>query len=807
MTGSDDEHGNSAGGSTHSELSGSGGDIVQARDVHGDVHFHGSREPNDPTPRQLPSDVRGFVNRLAELARLDKLLAGNPEEPLVCGISVITGTAGVGKTSLALHWAHRVRDRFPDGQLYIDLRGYDPGDPVGPGQALDGFLRALGTVPARIPAEHADKAALFRSLLAERRMLVVLDNAATTAQVLPLLPGTAGCLVVVTSRSDLPGLAVRAGAKRLTLNVLSENESVTLLRTVTSDDRVADDAQELAELARLCGRLPLALRIAADRAVARPHVPLADLIADLRDESGLWDALGSGPESETDVRTVFAWSYRALPVEAANLFRVLSLHPGPEFGTAATAALADLPVRRARHLLDVLAGAHLIEQHAPDRYRFHDLLRAYALDQSAAAETPEARAAARRRVLLWYLLSMDAMQAVVRPMESHVPLQPDESPERIWTAAAPAAFATAEQATRWYALERVNVVTAVRAAATAGLDSLAWRLHITLRSIYMGENPFDDWLITGHAALAAARRVPDRAGEAEVLESLGMAYTQSGRLDEGAAHHRAALSIRRAIGDRFGEAMSLNGLGLLAFRQHDLATALSLLEQCRDLLHGLGDSMWETVVTVNIAEAYFRLDRLGEAQALIRSALVTYRRRGEQSGIGNALWLLSMTSRELGDLDEAVRAAREAVEIARNHGNHMWEGCWTLELGAVQRALGQQGDALTSYQRAVVLHREIGDRGREAQAWDGTGEVYRDLGRPGEAAAFHRAAVAAQRELGDRWLWACALAHLGDDLHRSDDADGARPCWIQARSLLAEFDDPKANRLRQRVSASLGPNR
>ncbi|MGF6888775.1 tetratricopeptide (TPR) repeat protein [Nocardia sp. GAS34] len=806
MTGADEDGGSSGDGSTHSELSGSGGDIVQARDVHGGVHFHAGsdrRGADDPTPRQLPADIRGFVNRLADLARLDRVLAGDPDEPLVCGVSVITGTAGVGKTSLALRWAHRVRDRFPSGQLYVDLRGYDAGAPLTPGQALDGFLRALGVTPARIPADEAGKAALFRSLLAERRMLVVLDNASTTAQVLPLLPGTSDCLAVVTSRSDLPGLAVRAGAKRLTLNVLSDNESVTLLRAATSDERVADDAEQLAELARLCGRLPLALRIAADRAASRPCVPLTDLIADLRDESKLWDALGSSPEHETDVRTVFAWLYRALPEEAATLFRLLSLHPGPEFGTAAATALADLSDRQARYLLDVLVGAHLIEQHAPDRFRFHDLLRAYALDQIHSTEPPEARTAPLRRILLWYLLGADAAQAHISPMEPHVAFDPDEAPERIWTTIMPVAFDNAERAVRWYDLERVNLVGAVRTAADAGLDRLAWRLHVVLRSIYMQENPFDDWLITGHVALAAARRARDRGGEAEVLESLGIAYTQSGSLAEGAEHHRAALAIRRETGDRFGAAMSLNGLGLLAFREHDLTGALAHLEQCRVVLHDLGDSMWEVLATVNIAEAYVRLGRQHEAAALLRPALAIFREREQSSRVGNALWLLSMAMRELDRPDEALLAAQEAVDIARNHGNHMWEGCWTMELGAVQRALGRYGEALESYQRAAALHRRIGDRGREAQSWDGAGEVYRELDRPDEAVAFHRLAVAAQRELGDRWLLASALEQLGTDMRHVGDAGSARSCLEEAQSILAEFDDPKAVRMRRRIAAVL----
>ncbi|MGX7827405.1 NB-ARC domain-containing protein [Actinokineospora sp. 24-640] len=259
------------------------------------------------------------MNRSDELGRLDRVLAGDASEPMVVAVTVIAGTAGVGKTSLALHWAHQVSDRFPDGQLYANLRGYDPGPRASPDQVLDSFLRALGVPAAELPADLDDRAALYRSLLAGRRTLIILDNAATVGQVRPLLPGTAGCLVLVTSRSHLSGLVFREGAHRVSLGVLTEAEAMSLLRTVIADYRADAESGELAELARLCARLPLALRVAAGRAVRRPRTPMAELIEDLRGESGLWDALSTDDEDEADaVRSVFAWSYRALPEDAAR---------------------------------------------------------------------------------------------------------------------------------------------------------------------------------------------------------------------------------------------------------------------------------------------------------------------------------------------------------------------------------------------------------------------------------------------------------------------------------------------------------
>ncbi|MFD7501731.1 AAA family ATPase [Streptomyces sp. NPDC059850] len=321
-------------------------------------------------PRQLPADVRGFVNRADELHRLDAILAERDGgDSVVVALCVVAGTAGAGKTSLALRWAHQVKAHFPDGQLYVNLRGYDPGEPVTAQEALHRFLTGLGVPANAVPTNTESAAGLFRSLLADRRILIVLDNAAAAAQVRPLLPGHSGCLVVVTSRGRLSGLSVRDGAHRITLGTLPELEAVALLRAVTSGYRPEDNAEKLAELARLCARLPLALRIAAERAACHPHMGLDELIADLRDESGLWEALSTGEEQDADaVRSVFAWSYRALSPDAARLFRLLGLHPGPEFGIEAVAALAGVSVRKARQGLDVLVGAHLLEHTGPDRF-------------------------------------------------------------------------------------------------------------------------------------------------------------------------------------------------------------------------------------------------------------------------------------------------------------------------------------------------------------------------------------------------------------------------------------------------------
>jgi tetratricopeptide (TPR) repeat protein len=783
-------------------VSGAPGDVVQARDVRGGVHFH-RFEPTvgvafTVIPAQLPGDVRGFINRQSELADLTRVVTGDPQEPLAAALTVITGTAGVGKTSLVLHWAHRVRQEFPDGQLYVNLRGYDPGAPATPEQVLDRFLRDLGVPASVIPVQVDDRASLYRSLLADRRMLVILDNAATVAQVRPLLPGTARCLVVVTSRSRLSGLVARDGAYRVGVDILQEDDAVALLGNVTARYRAHDQRHELVELARLCARLPLALRIAAERAASRPMMHLDELIADLRDESGLWDALSTDGEDDADaVRTVFAWSYRALPEPAARLFRLLGLHPGNDFGLPAATAPAGTDTRTVRQQLDILVGAHLLEQPAPGRYQFHELLRAYALDQVRHAEPPDTRTEALRRVLSWYLHTADAAAARIAPFDRY------QLTELVPADVHPLTFDGYEAALRWYQTEAANLVGATRAAAEADLHGVAWRLAAVLRGIYVHQNAFDDWLTTSRIGVDAATRDGNQAGLAEALESVGKACFQSRRLDEADNSHRAALAIRRDLGDRFGEAKSINALGLIGLRRRQLSAARSYFDRSRVIFRDLGERRWEALLQTNLAEALCDLQQPRVAAEILHEALAVFRDLDDRFGVGNALFQFSRAQRGLGDLTGARAAIDEALTIADDDDNPVWQAHWLVELGAVQRGAGQPAEALISYQQAASIQRRLGDRSREAFAIEGAGQAYEQLDRIDEAVDFYRAAVHAHRDLDDRWNLARSLAHLAGAIAQQDSPDQARPSWEQALPLLADFDDPEAEQLRQRITAAL----
>lgn len=779
-----------SGGDTRSELSGSAADVVQARDVAGGIHFH-RPAPAYPLPRQLPGDVAGFVDRQDELRGLDAASA-----PGAAALVVVVGAPGVGKTSLTLHWAHRVRERFPDGQLYVNLHGYGPGTPVTPRRALESLLTSLGIAQARIPQDEDDCAALYRSLLADRRMLILLDNVASVRQIRPLLPGTRDCLVLATSRSRLSGLVVRDGAYRMTLDLLSDADAVELLESVTRRQRSGDDPALLHELARLCARLPLALRIAGERAVSHPWMPLDGLLAELRNESMRWRALTAEEGDDTDaVRTVFASSYRALPEKAARLFRVLAMHPGTDIGTRAAAVLmAETRMEEVRRWLDVLVGAHLLEQHAPDRFQFHELLRSYAMDQGRQEDSSRERRDLSRRVLRWYLHTADAAQAWINPNEQHVALDPPGDDFD------PLAFDSYGEAAGWYEQERGNLVAATRTAAETGLHEVAWKLAIVLRALYMRFTPIEDWVTTAELGLQAARRARERSAEAELLESLGMAYAQAHQLDRSAEFHRAALDIRRELGDQAGVALSLNDLGLVYLRSHRLDEARQMFEDALTIHADQQDSVWIPVVAANLGEALGEMGRYAEAEERIRTALEAFRQRGDRGGEGNALRLLSMVRRRNGDPAGAVQAAERAVEISVEHRNTVWEGFWRLELGRAQRSADRLDDALAAFQRAAALQQQNGDRDREAQAWDEAGVVQLRQGHITDAITLHRRAASVFAALGDRWRQANALSHLAAAQRSEGNTTEANHSAQTALDLLTDFTDPPATELRQSLA-------
>lgn len=786
-------------GGTRNEVGGPAvtGSVVQTGEVRGGVHIHGGgTDRARPVPRQLPTDAGIFVNRQPELrtlTRMSKARTGTGEHAVV-----VTGSAGVGKTALVLHWAHRTRSQYPDGELYADLRGFDADPAVPADVVLDRFLRALGVAPDEIPGDLDGRAALFRSLVADRQILVILDNAADIGQVRPLLPAGAGAFALVTSRSQLPGLAIRDGARRIRLDILQEAEAVSLLRRVTRGGGRRDEPADLAELARLCARLPLALRVAAEHAVSRPALRLSDLITDLRDHVTLWEALsvGEGPHGEA-VRTVFAWSYRDLSPKTARMFRVLGVHAGPAISLTAAAAAAGLPVRATRRELDLLVGAFLVEEPRPGRYQLHSLLHAYARDQAQAVDSAEDRGAVTSRLARWYAATACSASAVLAPgRPPEVEPQPPQDAD-------PLPFETADAALEWFDAERASMGATIQAALEAGLPDHAWELAISLSQIHATQFTFDDWSAVSDAGITAATAAGDERMLAVALDNRAGYLSRRGLLADAKTAYEQALSLHRATGSQPGAIAVLSALGRIAIAERDFPAAIASLTSAAEAARAIADTRWEAVATSNLAGTYLDLGQVREAWQLLDPLPDLLEGLGDRMGHGNALWLQSRARRQLGDPAGALAAITAALRTAEDSANRMAEGLWLIEAARVRLTLGDAAEAMRCCRQAAALQRQIGDHAREALALDCAGEVYQAMGSMEDAAAFHGQAARMHRQLGDRWQEALATIRLADCEAALGRDDLTRESLTRALALLDGFTDEPAAAIQSGIRARL----
>jgi DNA-binding SARP family transcriptional activator len=662
-------------------------------------------------PRQLPADVSHFTGRAAELDRLDALL-GTTGEGMAARVMIaaINGTPGVGKTALAIRWAHRMAPRFPDGQLYASMRGQAAVGPADPLAVLARFLRDLGIAPARVPSDLEEASALYRSLLDGRRILVVLDNAASAAQVRPLLPGAPDCAVIVTSRGSLPGLGAHDGAVQVTLTPFLPDEAATLLRQILGVQRADAEPSAVAAIAAKCAFLPLALRVAAERALARPRHTLAALAAQLAAVRDRLDLLAVDDDPATSVRTVFSWSYQALPAGTARMFRLLGLHPGPDISTPAAAALAVTSTAEAKRLLEALVGAHLLEEATDDRYRFHDLLRAYAAERAAADESTTDRTAVQRRLLTWYLHTADAAGALLSPDRCRVPLDPPSPQGR------PLILAGYEQALAWCDAEHASVMACVRSAAQTGHDRIAWQLAVAWRSYFILRKPWAEWIACAQIALSAARRCGDRFGEAWVLDNLGGAYSGLWRFGDAVACGQQSLRIRRDIGDRLGEAAVLNNLGTAYWALDRFNDGLSCFQQALAIAREAANRYSEVIGLNNLGEAYFRLGRHGDAISCLQEALNLARAMDYHVSEGFALHNLGQCYRAIGESGAAADCFRRALSVRQRAGDRHGQGRSLHALGDLLQELRDVGAAHASWQQALAIFEELGDpQARELQ--------------------------------------------------------------------------------------------
>lgn len=656
-----------------------------------------------PVPAQLPADIGDFTGRKTHVAHLSALLLGTTKgsNPGAVRIAVVNGAAGLGKTTLAVHAAHQVSAQFPDGQLYVDLLGASV-QPAAPGEVLARFLRDLGVSGDKLPTRDDERAALYRTTLTGRRVLIVLDNAKDAAQVRPLLPGTASCAVLVTTRNRTPDLA---SIRYVDLNVLEDPEALELFSRIVGEERAVAEPDATAEILVACAGLPLAVRICAARLAARRNWQIATLAARLRNEQRRLDELKIG---DLEVRSSFQVSYDSLikprrGLDPARTFRLLGLWPGESISLQAAAALLGEPDDDVAETLESLVDVNLLESPAPDWYRFHDLLKVYAMERAQAEEPEAVRDEALSRLLWWYLDTAQAAADRVSPQRYQVRYEPRAAGHPALT------FATMEAALTWYDEERANIVAATRQAAAGGLHEVAGRLPPTLFPLFNRRSNWADCVTTHRLAAESAAKNGDRPGEAWALAWLGFALV-SLRDPEAFGHLERALAVRQQLGDTRGEAQSAIALGEAHLRMHGAGEdALRYLRRASALLEPLGATSLRSVALNNLGEIYFGLDDLDAAAECYLQALDIGREIGGHAE-GHALHNLGLVYLRQHRLDEAIARFTEALRKHRAAGAVGGEA-WALKgLGTAQAETGRQADARVSLAEALRIFEQIGDQ-------------------------------------------------------------------------------------------------
>ncbi|MFF5206082.1 BTAD domain-containing putative transcriptional regulator [Streptosporangium sp. NPDC000396] len=738
-----------------------------------------------PVPRQLPADIARFTGRQESLEELDALLSDGPGvAPIV--ISAIGGAGGVGKTALATRWGHRVAHRFPDGQLYVNLHGYSPSEPVTGVQALHRLLRGLGVATDEIPHDGEERAALYRSLIADKRMLIVLDNAASPEQVRPLLPGSALCRVIITSRDSLRGLSVTHDVHTITLDVLAEEESRALLLALIGGKRFGNELKAVDELARLCGYLPLALRLAAAHLVSQPALLVNDFVTKLRQENRL-TALDMREDPHIGVRATFELSYRSLDERERRTFRLLGLHPGPDISLEAIAALSGLPLNEVHEVTDTLVRAHLVHRVSDERLTMHDLVRIYARDHSSVDDTEDNCHSALSNMFNWYAHTVrsamgyiDLDATLLRPT-TPVPLGGSKE------------FSDYDSSLAWLEAERPNLIPLVSHAAVHGWPVVAWQLtHIVAYFFYLRDY-VDDWIDTHKIALSAAQRIGDQHGEAMILITMGHAYMSTSQYPEFLDCQRQAVALSRATGDLSGEANALGYMGYGLIRTGRYAEAIEALQQARGMHGSLGNQGGEFSVLLDLAGAYLHIGRIVDSLECLHLCLPYWREQERIHDEAYTLLTLGEAHARLGDHQTAIESLQRMFQLSQKMSNLRLEVQALIGLGRTYRQQGLNAMALDHQQRALTKAREIPGHHLEGEALQGLADVYRAIEENQTALEYYKTALDIAPSAGGPYQQAYTHNGLALALCALGRADEAIYHWKQALQIFTEMGVPEAD--------------
>jgi DNA-binding SARP family transcriptional activator len=686
-------------------------------------------EARQTVPRQLPAGVRHFAGRKSELSQLDSLLSQQVPGGTVV-VTAISGTGGIGKTALALRWSHQVAARFPDGQLYVNLRGYDPsGTPLTSAEAVRGFLDALGVPQTDIPEAPDAAAALFRTMLADRRILILLDNAKDPDQVRPLLPASAGCLVIVTSRSELTGLSVTDGASTVPLGLVSPAEAEAILAARVGSDRLSADRTATSYLIDRCARLPLALTITAARAAANPTVPLASFAAQMSSEHDRLDAFDIG-DVTTSARAVFSWSVSQLSGAAARLFRLLGLHPGPDFTTHSAGSLAGLPGPDAHRLISELARASLIAEHVPGRYAFHDLLRAYAREEARSYESETDLRAARQRILDHYLYTARAAGASIfaedLPLPELVPLaDPGVRPEHP---------ETTPSAISWFRAEHQILVASTLLAEACGSDGHAWQIPCTMTQYFRAVVRTRDWASLDSVALAAATRLGDDRALGRVYFSIGTRCRITGDYDDALHYLRQSMAHLRVVDDLASQ-VSVDLAISTVYRSRselpagdavsDIPVALAHASKALDWCTAADDKTGQARALADLSNHYLALGELATAKDLCARALELNVDIGHMTGQVDALDTMGRILLSLDAYDQAISCLLAALNTCSQAGIPVRPPHILESLGDAYLASGDTAAARATWQELIEYVR---GQQRSEHPWQRLARVQAKLG-------------------------------------------------------------------------------